>query len=187
MKRKNNENAKSNCRRIHDSSLQLPLHAGERNGPGGTAKTSLFLSVKLLHPCGFGELLVVDGQGKLVGRVSQQGILRVLFSSLLDPVNVSPFEGRIMDYSDLAILLDEVLIKEGVNHLSASVNKVIERDIRTLPATTDIIHATAIMVLGKETVLPVEEGGKLVGVVKLVQLLGVLGDMLISMSRSPCT
>ncbi len=39
-------------------------------------------------PCGFNELMVVDDKGGLVGRVTQQGILRVLFSTLLDAVDI---------------------------------------------------------------------------------------------------
>ena len=59
-------------------------------------------------PCGFSELMVVDDKGGLIGRVTQQGILRVLFSSLLDPIAIKPFEGRTIEYSDLATLLDGV-------------------------------------------------------------------------------
>lgn len=131
-------------------------------------------------PCGFNELMVVNERGELVGRVTQQGILRVLFSSLLDSMDVKPFEGKTIDYSDLAILLDGVLMKEGGSHLNASVAQVIEKTIRLLPASTSLIHAMSIMVVGKETVLPVEEHGKLVGVIKLAQILGALGDDLIS-------
>lgn len=131
-------------------------------------------------PCGFNELMVVNERGELVGRVTQQGILRVLFSSLLDSMDVKPFEGRTINYSDLAILLDGVLMKEGANHLKSSVARVIERGLRVMPASTDLIHAMSIMVLGNETVMPVEENQKLVGVVKLVQVLSALGDKLIS-------
>ncbi len=144
-------------------------------------KLRSFCPLNSSAPCGFSELMVVDGEGELVGRVTQQGILRVLFSSLLDSVNIRPFEGRVVDYSDLAILLDEVLTKEGIDHLNSSVDRVIERDIRILPPSTELMHAMAIMVLGKETVLPVVRNGKLVGVVKLVQILGLLGDKLISL------
>jgi len=133
-------------------------------------------------PCGFSELMVVDNKGGLIGRVSQQGILRVLFSSLLDPIEMKPFEGRKVEHSDLATLLDGVLMKEGVNHLNATVTKVIERDIRTVSASTDLIHVMSVMVMGKETVLPVVEGGKLVGAVKLAEVFGALGDKLIAMN-----
>ena len=145
-------------------------------------KLRSFCPLNSSSPCGFSELLVVDEKGGLVGRVTQQGILRVLFSSLLESINIKPkpFEGRTLDYSDLAILLDGVLMKEGANHLKSSVAKVIERGLRVMPASTDLIHAMSIMVMGNETVMPVEENHKLVGVVKLVQVLSALGDKLIS-------
>lgn len=133
-------------------------------------------------PCGFSELMVVDERGGLIGRVTQQGILRVLFSSLLDPLDIKPFEGRTIEYSDLATLLDGVLMKEGVNHLNATVTKVIEKKIRPVSASTDLIHAMSVMVIGKETVLPVVDGGKLVGVVKLAEVFGALGDRLVAMN-----
>lgn len=134
-------------------------------------------------PCGFSELMVVDDKGGLIGRVTQQGILRVLFSSLLDPIEMKPFEGRKVEHSDLATLLGGVLMKEGFNHLNATVTKVIEKDIRTLSASTDLIHAMSVMVIGKETVLPVlDSDKKLVGVVKLAEVFGALGDRLIAMN-----
>ncbi len=133
-------------------------------------------------PCGFSELMVVDDKGGLIGRVTQQGILRVLFSTLLDTADIKAFEGKTAEYSDLTTLLNGVMMKEGVNHLNASLTKVIEKGIRVLPATTDLIHAMSVMVICKETVLPVEENGKLVGVVKLSEVFGALGDKLIAMN-----
>ena len=134
-------------------------------------------------PCGFSELMVVDDKGVLLGRVTQQGILRVLFSSLLDPIDIKAFEGRTIEYSDLATLLDGVLMKEGAGHLNATVARVIEKDIRTVSAATDLIHAMSVMVIGKETVLPVlDSDKKLIGVVKLAEVFGALGDKLIAMN-----
>lgn len=133
-------------------------------------------------PCGFSELMVVDDKGGLIGRVTQQGILRVLFSTILEPVDIKAFEGKTIEYSDLSTLLDGVLMREGVNHLNASIGRVIEKGVRVLPAATDLIHAMSVMVICKETVLPVEENGKLVGVVKLAEVFGALGDKLISMN-----
>ncbi len=51
-----------------------------------------------------------------------------------------------------------------------------------MPATTDLIHAMSIMVICRETVLPVEENGKLVGAVQLAEVFGAIGDMLVSMN-----
>ncbi len=136
-------------------------------------------------PCGFNELMVVNDKGGLVGRVTQQGILRVLFSTLLNSAGIKPFEGRTLEYSDLSTLLNGVLIKEGVNHLNAGVSSVIEKGIRVLPASTDLIQAMSIMVMGGETVLPVEELGMLCGVVKLAEIFGAIGDTLISINNKP--
>ncbi len=141
-----------------------------------------FCPIGSTGPCGFSELMVVDEKGGLIGRVTQQGILRVLFSTLLDTVDIKNFEGKTAEYSDLSTLLNGVLIKEGVNHLNASLTKVIEKGVRVLPASTELIHAMSVMVINKETVLPVEENGKLIGVVKLAEVFGALGDKLISMN-----
>ena len=54
-------------------------------------------------------------------------------------------------------MLNGVLIKEGVNHLNAGVSSVIEKGIKILPTSGDLIQAMSIMVMGGETVLPVEE------------------------------
>lgn len=144
-----------------------------------------FCPVSSSEPCGFNELMVVNDKGELVGRVTQQGILRVLFSTLLDPVGIKSFEGRTQEYSDLSTLLNGVLMREGVNHLNAGVTKVIEKEIRVLPTTTDLIQAMSIMVLCGETVLPVEEQGILCGVVKLADIFGAIGDTLIEINNKP--
>ena len=168
--------------------IMLPLSAFPCMKESGTVQEAIqqlrsFCPIGSTGPCGFSELMVVDDQGGLIGRVTQQGILRVLFSTLLDPVDIKNFEGKTAEYSDLTTLLNGVMIKEGVNHLNASLTKVIEKGVRVLPATTDLIHAMSVMVICKETVLPVEENGKLVGVVKLSEVFGALGDKLISMNH----
>ena len=166
--------------------IMLPLSAFPCLKESSTVQEAIqqlrsFCPIGSSGPCGFSELMVVDDKGGLIGRVTQQGILRVLFSTLLDPLDIKPFAGRSIEYSDLATLLEGVLMKEGVNHLHAPVSKVIEKGIRVLPATTDLIHAMSVMVICKETVLPVEDNGKLVGVVKLSEVFGAIGDKLISM------
>lgn len=165
--------------------IMLPISGFPCMKESGTVREAIqqlrsFCPLGNSRPCGFSELLVVDNKGGLVGRVTQQGILRVLFSSLLDPMEIKSFEGKTTDYSDLATLLNGVLLKEGINHLNAPVGKVIEKRIRVVPATTSLLHAMSIMVISKETVLPVEENGKLVGVVKLAEVFGALGEEIIS-------
>ena len=167
--------------------IMMPLSGFPCMKESGTVQEAIqqlrsFCPIGSSGPCGFSELMVVDGQGRLIGRVTQQGILRVLFSTLLDPMDIKNFEGKTAQYSDLSTLLNGVMIKEGINHLNASLTKVIEKGTRVLPAATDLIHAMSIMVICKETVLPVEENGKLVGVVKLAEVFGALGDKLISMN-----
>ena len=167
--------------------IMIPLSGFPCMKESGTVQEAIqqlrsFCPIGSSGPCGFSELMVVDDKGGLIGRVTQQGILRVLFSSLLDSVDIKNFEGKTAEYSDLSTLLNGVLIKEGVNHLNASLANVIEKGIQVLPVTTDLVHVMSIMVIRRETVLPVEENGKLVGVVKLAEVFGALGDKLISMN-----
>jgi len=167
--------------------IMLPLPGFPCMKESGTVQEAIrqlrsFCPIGSTGPCGFSELMIVDDQGGLIGRVTQQGILRVLFSTLLDPVDIKKFEGKTAEYSDLSTLLNGVLIKEGVNHLNAPVGKVIERGIRVLSASADLLHAMSVMVICRETVLPVEENGRLVGVVQLAEVFGALGDMLVSMN-----
>jgi len=167
--------------------IMLPLSGFPCMKESGTVQEAIrqlrtFCPLGSTGPCGFNELMVVDDQGGLIGRVTQQGILRVLFSTLLDPIDIKPFEGRTAEYSDLTTLLNGVLIREGINHLNSSLTRVIEKGIRVVPATTDLIHAMSVMVICKETALPVEDNGRLVGVVQLTEVFGALGDRLIAMN-----
>lgn len=167
--------------------IMMPLSAFPCMRESGTVQEAIqqlrsFCPIGSSGPCGFSELMVVNDQGGLVGRVSQQGILRVLFSTLLDTADIKAFEGKTAEFSDLTTLLNGVMLKEGVNHLNASLTKVIEKNVRVLSAASDLIHAMSVMVICKETVLPVVENGKLVGVVKLAEVFGALGDKLIAMN-----
>ena len=165
--------------------IMMPLSAFPCMQESGTVQEAIqqlrsFCPIGSSHPCGFSELMVVDDKGRLIGRVTQQGILRVLFSTLLDNVDIKRFEGKTAEYSDLTTLLNGVMLKEGIKHLNSSLSKVIEKGIRVLPAATDLIHAMSVMVICKETTLPVEENGKLAGVVKLSEIFAALGDKLIA-------
>ncbi len=167
--------------------IMMPLSAFPCMKESGTVQEAIqqlrsFCPIGSSGPCGFSELMVVDDKGGLVGRVTQQGILRVLFSTLLNTADIKAFEGKTAEYSDLTTLLNGVMLKEGVNHLNASLAKVIEKNVRVLSASSDLIHAMSVMVICKETVLPVAENGKLVGVVKLAEVFGALGDKLIAMN-----
>ena len=167
--------------------IMIPLAGFPCMKEGGTVQEAIqqlrsFCPIGSSGPCGFSELMVVDDQGGLIGRVSQQGILRVLFSTLLNTVDIKNFEGKTAEYSDLSTLLNGVTIKEGVKHLNSSLSQVIEKGIRVLPATTELVHAMSVMVICKETVLPVVDQGKLIGVVKLSEVFGALGDKLISLN-----
>jgi predicted transcriptional regulator len=167
--------------------IMLPLSAFPCMKESSTVQEAIqqlrsFCPIGSGGPCGFSELMVLDDNGGLIGRVTQQGILRVLFSTLLDSADIKGFDGKTAEYSDLSTLLNGVMIKEGVNHLNSPLTKVIEKGIRVLSATSDLVHAMAVMVICKETVLPVEENGTLVGVVKLSEVFGALGDKLISLN-----
>lgn len=165
--------------------IMIPLSGFPCMKESGTVREAIhqlrsFCPIGSTGPCGFGELMVVDEVGGLIGRVTQQGILRVLFSSLLAPMDIHNFEGKTFEHSDLATLLNGVLIREGVNHLDASLSSVIEKDIRVLAPDTDLTHAMAVMVICRETVLPVTEKKNLIGIVKLAEVFGALGDLLVN-------
>lgn len=167
--------------------IMIPLSGCPCLKPGSSVQDAIrqlrsFCPLGSSDPCGFNELMVVDDEGGLVGRVSQQGILKVLFSTLLEPVDIKNFDGKTVEYSDLSTLLGEVLIREGINHLNARITSVIERGIRTLPASANLIHAMSVMVICQETVLPVIEQGKLCGIIQLAEIFGAIGDQLIAMN-----
>jgi CBS domain-containing protein len=167
--------------------IMIPLSGFPQMKESGTVEEAIrqlrsFCPLGSTGPCGFTELMVVDDQGGLIGRVTQQGILKVLFSTLLDTVDIKKFEGKTAQFSDLTTLLNGVMIKEGVNHLQATLTGVIEKNVRTLASSTDLVQAMSTMVICKETVLPVVENGKLIGVVKLPEIFGVLGDQLIALN-----
>jgi len=171
--------------RVRD--IMIPLSGFPTMKESGTVREAIrqlrsFCPLGSTGPCGFGELMVVDNGGGLIGRVTQQSILRVLFSSLLAPVDIKNFEGKIIEYSDLTTLLDDVLIREGVNHLDVPLTGVIEAGSRTVQPEADLIHAMAVMVICNETVLPVIEDHKLIGIVKLAEVFGALGDKLMALN-----
>ncbi len=79
--------------------IMLPLSGFPCMKESGTVQEAIrqlrsFCPLGSTGPCGFSELMIVDDQGGLIGRVTQQGILKVLFSTLLDTVDIKTFRGE---------------------------------------------------------------------------------------------
>ncbi len=103
-----------------------------------------------------GGVFVVDNEGKLLGRVSDEGLVRVA----LRDYGASVVTGGTGD-------LPEVFSKFLSNHGDVSIETVMETDIMTIEESRSLFEATSQLVQANESSAPVTSEGHLVGVFRL--------------------
>lgn len=112
--------------------------------------------IKLFHAKGFRHLLVTDSNQRLIGVISDRDVLRCL-----------GYGGEPK--------------RDSLDHIKASA--VMSADLVTISPQTTLEHATSILLEQGISCLPVEEEGRLVGIVTNTDLHMVLRQLLLSASR----
>jgi acetoin utilization protein AcuB len=110
---------------------------------------SLLHASKVLKEQGFRHLPVVDGNGQLVGILTDRDIKRA-----------SASEATSLDIHELLYLLDQL-----------DVSKVMTKKPRTVAPKTPVKEAAGLMITHKIGCLPVLDGNRLVGIVTDIDLL----------------
>lgn len=113
----------------------------------------------------FSELLIVNDQEQLIGRVTVREMLQGLEPRLLKKKE-SGFEGFEADYPNLAILWEESFFKQCRKEGGRPIKEFMSPIKTTVKATDPLLKVLYIMMHENESNLPVLEKKKIVGVVR---------------------
>lgn len=111
-------------------------------------------------------LLVVNDQNQLVGKATLVDILMALFPPLYETVKEKKFEGRETKYPNLAILLEDVVLKECSSKATKPIKGFMSNADSPIAADTPILKTLMIMINTRNYTLPVSDGNAIIGVIR---------------------
>ena len=114
----------------------------------------------------FSELLILNDQEQVIGRVTVREMLQGLEPRLLKKKKESEFEGLEADYPNLAILWEESFFKQCHKRGGRPIKEFMSPIKTTVKATDPLLKVLYIMMHENENNLPVLEKKKIVGVVR---------------------
>ena len=123
----------------------------------------------------YDEVLVTDTAGRLVGHILVKDILASFFPSILATSTAGIYAGKMEQFTDLSILLEDSFRNECRRQSAHTVKMHMTKPHRSIDGSMTLLHALEIMVKDKETTLPVTENGVLVGAVRMQDIFRVLG------------
>lgn len=118
----------------------------------------------------YAEILVVDPEGRLTGRLTLRGILAGLSPKLFAPPGGKQFEGREDDFPNLTILWEDHFLKTCPAAAGRPVGEFMTPIAGGLKPTDSFLKALYVMIRRDERCLPVIEGGRILGMVRLKEL-----------------
>lgn len=118
----------------------------------------------------YAKLLVVNDQNQLVGKLSLVDIMHGLAPRLLEATKVEKFEGKDVEYPDLAFLYEDSTFGEcGENRLKP-IKPLIHAIDFSLPADTHILKALVMMSHRNDFNVPVTDEGAFIGILRLEEI-----------------
>jgi len=122
----------------------------------------------------FSELLVLNADNQVVGRLTVQDILAAMEPRLLkldqDPI----FKGGKIDSPNLAILWEQSFFKQCKTYNAKKVGEVMSPIATVLKTSQHILVALHTMLHNNETHLPVLAGDEVIGVLRLEEVFTVI-------------
>lgn len=114
----------------------------------------------------YNMLLVVNDQNQLIGKVTLADMLKALFPPLYESVKMKKFEGQETTFPNLAILLEDTILKECPAKASLPVKDFMSDTENYIQAETQILKTLMIMLNSGNYTLPVIEEDKIIGVIR---------------------
>ena len=138
------------------------------------------VAVLLSHKCGeydrirYAELLVLNDQNELSGRVTLANILLNLDPRLKEASNVRGFEGKGSGFLDLAILWEDSFFVECRKWSHIPIKDLMSPIKHIVKGSDPVLKALAIMTNTQSFVLPVVDEGRILGVIRLKEIFTIL-------------
>ena len=124
----------------------------------------------------FDELLVINSNNQLVGRLTIQGILTCYFPTLFTSGQQKIFAGKQEVFTDLAILLEDRFQSECKRQGTKPVSQFMVPPHKSVKTDLHPLHAAEIMMEEKVTSLPAVENQALIGVIRLTDVFRMLAS-----------
>ncbi|MBL4903865.1 MAG: CBS domain-containing protein [Desulfocapsa sp.] len=124
-----------------------------------------------LHCAG---ILVVNDKNELVGRLSLIDILHGLIPRLVDTSKLHKFEGKEVEYHDLAFLYEDNTSAECEKTQKNPIKPLLTAIDFSLPADTHILQALVMMTHRNDFNVPVTDNGNIIGVLCLEEIFNAM-------------
>lgn len=118
----------------------------------------------------YSELMVIDQQNQIVGRVTMQDILRGLDPRLVDIGNVKKFEGQHVEYANLSILWEGSFFVECAQKGGTPITDLMSPVQRFVKAEDPLLKALAMLLHANDVIMPVVDGDRVIGVIRLEEI-----------------
>ncbi len=118
----------------------------------------------------FSDLLILNDQEQLIGRVTVREMLQGLEPRLLKKKKKLKFEGLEANYPNLAILWEESFFKQCRKQGGRPIKEFLSPIKTTVKATDPLLKALYIMMHKNENNLPVLKKKRIVGVIRIKEV-----------------
>ena len=118
----------------------------------------------------YAELLVVNDENQLIGKLSLINILHGLVPLLVDATKTDKFEGKETEYPNLTFLYEEKTFAECGKNQQKTIKNLLQPIEFTLPADTHILKALVMMSHRDDFNVPVIDDGIIIGLLRLEEI-----------------
>ena len=138
------------------------------------------VEVLLSFKCGeydrirYAELLLLNDRNQLSGRVTLENILLNLDPRLKEASKVKGFEGKESGFLDLVILWEDSFFVECRKWSHIPIKNLMSPIKHIVKGSDPVLKALAIMANTQSFVLPVVDGGLVIGVIRLKEIFTTL-------------
>ena len=118
----------------------------------------------------FSEVLILNDQHELVGRITVREILRGFGPQWLAEDETPDFEGLEADFPNLAILWEDSFYKECRNQAGRPLKEFLSPIKATVKPSDPLLKALYIMMRAHDNNLPVIDENRIVGVIRIKEV-----------------
>jgi len=118
----------------------------------------------------YAELLVLNDRNQLTGHVTLLDILQNLDPRLKEISNIKEFEGKGSEFHNLIILWEDSFFVECTKRSHIPIREFMSPIKHTVNGSDSVLKALAIMLKTKDVALPVVDGKRVIGVIRLKEI-----------------
>jgi|FLOH01.1.fsa_nt_gi predicted transcriptional regulator len=116
------------------------------------------------------SLLVVNENNQLTGQLTLRDIVKGIASEITEIVQMKDYQGKGTDFPNLAFLLEDKFFKQCSRQYGKQVKDCMSKVGTAIPLDTPLLKVMMIMLAGSECVLPVVDGGEVLGVIRFAEI-----------------